>query len=428
MNIEQLYRQRLESPLYNTSYPIRPTDWNEFRSAMPLNFQNEKVVSLYIHIPFCQQLCSFCEYTRMLCPRESLQEKYVAALENDLLHFLTQHTHLSLQGFDIGGGTPTALSVKNFSQLMQLVGKAQKQLALCHDFEPSVEATFQTISAEKIQSMVENGIHRISLGVQSTNPHILTNESRQIAATLHMEKTLSLAHHLGIKKVNLDFMYGLRYQSLSSIQTDIELVRILRPEQVTLYELRTNMIKETSPQTALQKYEMYCQWYEGLIKLGYIAPFGQNTFSLDEQDMGVSSYLRHRMRDGTAYKGFGISAQSLCAEGVSYNIGKGMKSLDKLLQNGTFREEYTYKLPPLELASKYIAIAAYCGVFSLERLTHILGTDAKQVYAAPLDWCLRKNLVTQTGNWIRITQEGFKHYGAVFSLFYQRGDITHETK
>ena len=229
-----------------------------------------------------------------------------------------------------------------------------------------------------------------------------------------------MAYNSGIKKVNLDFMYGLKNQPLESLQADICLVKMLRPEQITLYELRVNMINEENHRSALQKYEMYCRWYEALTKMGYKAPFGQNTFSLNEQDMGVSSYLRHRMRDGTAYKGFGISAQSLSSEGLSYNMGKNSQKLHNLLGMDSYREEYTYRLPKEEMASKYIAIAAYSGAFSLKALDRILGGKAKDEYLTQIQWCLGEGLLKREGDILRITRRGFRHYGAVFSLFYYK--------
>lgn len=99
-------------------------------------------------------------------------------------------------------------------------------------------------------------------------------------------------------------------------------IEILNPEQVTLYELRTNMIREPSYLSKDELYYAYRCLYEGLIALGYHARFGQNTFSKYIADHGVSSYLRSRMLDGVAYKGFGLSAQSMNNEGISYNIGK----------------------------------------------------------------------------------------------------------
>jgi oxygen-independent coproporphyrinogen-3 oxidase len=124
------------------------------------------------------------------------------------------------------------------------------------------------------------------------------------------------------------------------------------------------------------------------------------------------------MIDGTPYKGFGLSAQSMSRDGVAYNIGKNSANLKSLINNKTYGEEYTYHLPPSELAAKYIAIAAYHGSFSLTHLSELLGVDATTYYHQQLLFCKANGLLTTAGDVVTCTPQGFKYYGAVFSLFY----------
>ena len=78
MDIEAIFNQRKHSALYNTSYPIAPTDWSAYRVAdAQLPFEEDKQLSFYVHIPFCNQLCSYCEYSRILCPDEATQTHYL---------------------------------------------------------------------------------------------------------------------------------------------------------------------------------------------------------------------------------------------------------------------------------------------------------------------------------------------------------------
>ena len=120
MDIAELLSYRKIDPLWNTSYPLAPKDWEPFRVASPLYFKGESELSFYIHIPFCKQLCSFCEYTRMMCPDDETQKKYLTTILSDILKFKEQNRSFLLKGFDIGGGTPTALSDANFNFLMDI--------------------------------------------------------------------------------------------------------------------------------------------------------------------------------------------------------------------------------------------------------------------------------------------------------------------
>lgn len=417
MTIAEIYEQRKDDPRWNTSYPLSPNDWSVFRVPGSLPFTSEKDLSFYIHIPFCRHLCAFCEYTRMRCPDVELQKKYVQAVENDIKAFRNNNNGFKLHGFDIGGGTPTALSEKNFSFLMDIYDAAISGLSLSKDFEPSIEGTFATLTNSKLERIVTSGIRRLSLGVQSSCDSLMRHNNRSNVSEKGMEEWLDKAWRAGIEKINLDFMYGLNGQTKETIDRDIEIISHLQPQQVTLYELRTNMISARYSPSKDELFIQYSHYYDGLIRLGYYARFGQNTFSKDAKDLGVSSYLCERMISGMSYKGFGLSAQSMSKTGVSYNIGKGDSLLTKYLSNESFPEEYTYLLPPEELASKYMAISAYNGLFSLSRLKEF-GINEERITAA-LEFCISEGLIEKgVDDRYFITKNGFKYYGAVFSLFY----------
>ena len=417
MTIAEIYEQRKDDPRWNTSYPLSPSDWSDFRVSGSLPFTNEKDLSFYIHIPFCRHLCAFCEYMRMKCPNEELQKKYIQAVGNDIKAFRNNHTGFKLHGADIGGGTPMALSENNFFFLMDIFDAAVSGLSLSDDFEPSIEGTFGTLTNSKLERIVASEVYRLSLGVQSSYDTLLHDNNRECISVKDMEEWLKRAWHTGIKKVNLDFMYGLNGQTKDTIAKDLQLISHLQPQQVTLYELRTNRISVKQILSKEELYTQYLYYYDGLIRLGYYARFGQNTFSKDSKDLGVSSYLRKRMISGMPYKGFGLSAQSMSDAGISYNLGKGDSTLQKYLSIDSYPEEYTYLLPPEELVSKYVAISAYNGSFSLDRLREF-GINEERIKEA-LDFCLSEGLIEKgIRNFYNITRTGFKYYGAVFSLFY----------
>ena len=418
MNLEALFHRRKDDPVWNTSYPLLPRDWEAYRTDGPLPFEGERELSFYVHIPFCRRLCAFCEYARMLCPSADRQRAYVEAVGADIRAFLSRHDGFTLRGFDIGGGTPTALSAGNLSRLLDIYDETVDGLTLAPDFEPSIEGTFRTLTDEKLRRIARSGIRRLSLGLQSASRAVLRRQNREDNPPGLMEEKLALARRTGITKVNLDLMYGLASQSSATIEADLAAVRRLSPEQVTLYELRPNCISAVCPFSKDELYHHYTLFFDGLSALGYKARFGQNTFTKDAADEGVSSYLRSRMLEGASYKGFGLSAQSMSCRGVSYNVGKVACPDSTLLARSTFGEQDTYLLPPEELAAKYIAISAYHGSFSLKHLSRMLGCDAVRHYEAPTAFCLQNGLMEPSGDRLCITREGFRHYGAVFSLFY----------
>ena len=286
---------------------------------------------------------------------------------------MSAHPDITLRGFDIGGGTPTSLSEDNFYYLLQIYREALDWLEVADDFEPSIEGTFDTLSTKKLNAIAQARIRRLSLGIQSTNEQVLCHHHRRANNLAEMQEWIEVTISAGINKVNLDLMYGLKDQTLETISADLETISTLHPQQVTLYELRTNMINEKDVPSKSVLFEQYSLYYNGLIELGYKARFGENTFSINDTDRGLSSYLRSRMLEGVSYKGFGISAQSMSRSGVSYNVGKGNRNIRNLIDLPTYEGGDTYLLPKEELASKYIAISAYNGSISLKHLSDILG-------------------------------------------------------
>lgn len=418
MTIEQTFLKRKDNPIYNTSYPIHPSDWAKYRINEPLSFESEEEISFYIHIPFCKQLCSFCEYTRMICPDETIQKQYISTIDKDVSTFVASHgMNMKLRGFDIGGGTPTALSESNLRLLLQTFKQVLDRIDTTPDFEPSIEGTFNTLTESKLKAIVDAGIHRLSLGIQSTSKDVLCKHNRSHSNIDAMLYWIDTAHAIGIKKINLDLMYGLKGQNEETIATDLRVIETLKPEQVALYELRTNMIESKEIPDKDVLFSQYSKFYEGLTSMGYNARFGQNTFSKSAEDLGVSSYLRSRMMEGAAYKGFGISAQSMSKHGVSYNVGKSNHNIQPLISLESYNEEYVYKLPPIEIAAKYIAIGAYNGSFSIQHIKELLNATALP-FTEELDFLLSNQLVEIVNDRLYITKKGFHDYGATFSLLY----------
>jgi len=409
---------------YNTSYPVTKDGWNKYLVSNDFDlFSNTKDMSIYIHIPFCNSLCKFCEYTRFKKQDEFTESQYISILENQINEFFNNHNVNKLYGFDIGGGTPTCLSDNNFDRLLELEDKIESHFnSFVGDYEKSIEANFPTITENKIKAIVSHNIKRISLGVQVANCNILNHNMRNNGTYSDMFDKINLMKYLGIRKINLDFMYGLQGQNICDVKNSLELISYLNSDQVTLYEMRYNMVDQKENNSRDEMLKQYETFYNGLINLGYIGKFGCNTFSRYNDD-GVSSYLRYRMKSCTPYKGFGISAQSMSYKGLSYNMGKGETEYSKCIMQNKISEQFTYSLPEKEVIAKYIAISLYYGSFDIDVLNEILEfhnikETAEQLYHDQLKFLLENECVEIHNQIVTLTKKGFKYYGAVGSVFY----------
>lgn len=416
-DIAALFARTSADILCNTSYPLKPQYFSDYRSQTDIMQQTE-ALSFYFHIPFCRHLCKFCEYTRFLSRNAAEEEAYVRALIVQAQDYLQTHPVRQLYGLDIGGGTPTALHPAAFRQLTGFVRELLRTLPAVQPFESSMEFSFSTIDAEKLTLLSDAGIRRMSTGIQIYDKEILERNSREMYSVLQMKETLQQIHNAGIAKINLDIMYGFAGQTELTLHNTLHVIELLHPEQVTLYEMRYN--QNALPHTDITRETLFAQYtalYEGLCALGYQAPFGRNTFTVCD-DAGVSSYLHRRMLDGKPYKGFGIAAQSMSDKGISYNSLKSSK--DRYLPAyDAITEEDVYLLPPEEIAAKFVSVSLYSGQFSLHALSTLLGTDAAAYYAAELAFLETRELLTRGDDGIcHLTRSGFLYYGAAAALFW----------
>ena len=414
-DIDILFKKAMDNSSCNTSYPLNKESWLNFKKDNYDLFFDERKMSFYIHIPFCKSLCSFCEYIKFK-KNSDYEKKYLDILEQDINNFISNHSIDMLYGFDIGGGTPTALDINNFKKLMDIAYKINHNFNYVKDYEPSIEATFITIDEEKIKLIKEAGFKRISLGIQTVNTKILLDNNRDVVSIDNIKKIVDIIKDNGLK-VNLDLMYGLPNKTLDDVSNSIKIIKMINPNQVTLYEMRYNMVKYQSKFTKDELYKYYELFYKGFIKLGYIADFGQNTFS-KTNDLGLSSYLKHRMIDNISYKGFGISAQSKSNIGLSYNIGKSGIDFSSCIKDNSFIEEDIYVLPKEELLAKYIAVSLYYGKFKLSIMEDILKTDPMKYYKDEFNYLINHKYIIIDKDIVSLTKDGFKYFGAIGALFY----------
>lgn len=415
-SIEEVFDIADKNLCCNTAYPVFKDEWKKYLSEQDI-FADTHDISVYFHVPFCRQLCRFCEYTRFLAGNDDNESKYLVLLERQIRDFLSTHKIFSFQGCDIGGGTPTALSEKNLEKLLDIQLWMESEAADEKQYEKSIEFSFPTMSKEKCRMIGKAGFERASTGIQFSDRVLLKKNNRRNGSIARMKKTMDLLYDAGVKKINLDLMYGLPGQTDEEISATMRMIKILKPEHITIYETRFNrtMLEHSQINRELQ-FRQYSLLYQYITDLGYQGAFGANTFSR-VGDLGVSSYLEKRMKYATPYKGFGISAQSMTDKGISYGNMKNEDMVHIQLPDRIF-ELYNYVLPSEEIAAKYVCIAMYHGKFILSTLKNILKRDPMDVFGDEIQYLESRNLILRNGDEVAVTASGFRYYGAIAALFW----------
>lgn len=185
-------------------------------------------VGLYVHIPFCQAKCAYCDFASY-AGLDALHDQYSAAL----IHEVTKAGRLYVRTIYLGGGTPTLLPASHLSDIV----KAIKRRLLTHSTaEITVEANPGTVSPAKLAALRASGVNRLSLGVQS-----FSETELQMLGRIHNAagaiQAIQNARQAGFDNLSMDLLYGLPEQPLASWRASLERALALHPDHLSLYAL-----------------------------------------------------------------------------------------------------------------------------------------------------------------------------------------------
>ena len=190
---------------------------------------NKDIRSLYIHIPFCNKICDYCDFTKLQYFRK-FAVSYLDALKDELESYKIG----KLKTIYVGGGTPTALEDNLFLKLLQIIDPYKEGVK-----EYTFEANPESLSLEKIKMLKEHGVNRVSLGVQTTNDKILQAINRD--HSLEQVKTaIRNLKEQGIDNINVDLILGLPHTSKKILENDIKNVLSLEVKHISCYGLTVN--------------------------------------------------------------------------------------------------------------------------------------------------------------------------------------------
>lgn len=187
---------------------------------------------LYIHIPFCEKKCPYCDFNTY-AGLNNLFAPTVAALCQELADWGQRLDKPMVDTIFVGGGTPTLLDAPLLTQIFDTVRQWFRPTAGC---EITSEANPGTVDREKFGRLRELGVNRLSMGVQSFLPHELTFLGR-IHDTEDVYQAFAAARAAGFDNINLDFIFGLPGQDAESWQQSLTAALTLRPEHLSLYSL-----------------------------------------------------------------------------------------------------------------------------------------------------------------------------------------------
>ena len=336
----------IREPIGSSTYPM-PSDsvnYDEYKNMLkgaPL--EQDKVATLYIHIPFCDQLCSFCGFNKFVSTDER-KEEYIVALLKEIEFYGCQNyiSSLDIQAVYIGGGTPNSLSPQ---QLDKILTAMHKFLPLDKNCEISCEGTPQNFTLDRIDILKKHNVSRVSAGIQTLDKGIrethlnMKNSKKELTEFVH-----NIANNFS--NFNLDFIYNLPNQTKEIWNKDLDFAFSSTSTHLTIY-----------PLVLLERTAFYSDY---VLKEKYEAPRQDTELEFFHQTLerisktGYKSYtIRDWAKEGKECKYIKLNAE--CNQvlalgagahgyigGITYRNTKNLESYARsLLEKGLPLDGYT---------------------------------------------------------------------------------------
>ena len=241
MTIDTVLLNKYNAPVPRyTSYPTVPFWKDKIETAQwttvfqeLFKWKNSKEgISLYLHLPFCESLCTYCGCNKKITRNHSVEEVYMEALLKEWGIYLgLMNESPVIRELHLGGGTPTFFSPGNLKRLLE--GIFEKAI-ISPDHEFSLEGHPNNTSTVHLQTLFDLGFRRVSYGVQDNDPAVQRVINR-IQPVENVQRATEGARAIGFKSVNFDLIYGLPLQTIESLRKTILQTVAMRPDRIAFY-------------------------------------------------------------------------------------------------------------------------------------------------------------------------------------------------
>jgi oxygen-independent coproporphyrinogen III oxidase len=412
---------------FTIQYPVRREYFlhNFRRTPAPRArdwFEDAPEALLYLHVPFCEAKCFYCNFAVDVSADEQVHTGYVDALLRELETHAGWLSRTKIRGIDIGGGTPTRLTAKQLARLCQAVAPYAQDSN--HAFPVSIETTPRIASQEpeKLNVLRRGGVQRVSMGVQSFNAATLAlvNRRRQVEQT---EQAMMNLRAAGFNRLNLDIIFGLPGQTMQDWLADLDQVLALAPDSLTTYDClyrgKGRALTKIAPSTPSPSVygAMYDVGHAKLTAAGWHAPYGSVNFSRRADETGTSACFEGRLLDGLPYLGVGNYASSLRGNHWSFNAYSVGDYVSRIKADAN-PCEYYYELPQVEAQAKYLLYSLNYGFIDEDRFLRRFGLSLAEAYPQELAHALSAGLMQKIGPRRQVMPARFDRMHVIRSLFY----------
>ena len=445
MRPEHMKYADIEVPRY-TSYPTAAQFHDEigeadYRSWLA-KLRGSQNISLYVHVPFCKQMCWYCGCHTTIVHSYERVAAYLEILHREiklLADAIPGHARLSHVHF--GGGTPTMIDRGDFIALMNVI--AQK-FSLSSAARIAIEIDPRTLSEQKARTLGHAGVTRASLGVQDFAPHVQARINR-IQPFYVVDRAVKWLRGSGVCKINFDLMYGLPGQKLTDVERTVELSLALKPDRIAVFgyahvpwfKKHQSVIRDEDLPGVRERFQQAQLAGDMLRHSGYVE-IGFDHYARPDDEMAIAMHEKRLKRNFQGYSedeadillGLGASSIGAMAQGYVQNA-PGLDRYRELVSaghlpivrgTGLTRDDILRRAAIERIMTDLeLDVAALCGEFGHQESA--LDGALEALGALEAD-----GLISRNGRLLTVREEGrlfLRIIAAQFDAYWQPGPARH---
>lgn len=435
---ETIQKFDVSGPRY-TSYPTADRFVEAFtEDSYKLTLDQRRVgglalpLSIYVHIPFCENLCFYCACNKIITKHHERSVEYLGYLSKEIdLHVKHLGVGQTISQLHLGGGSPTFFSDDELSELMTMI---KRSFTLAPGGEYSIEIDPRTVDEKRLAHIASLGFNRLSFGVQDFDPEVQKAVHR-IQPAEQVFSLVEAARALKFDSVNVDLIYGLPKQTSESFKKTLEQVVELKPERIALYAY-AHLPERFKPQRRIDSYElpaasdkiaMLSNALSTFVDAGYVY-IGMDHFALPTDALAIAKRQGRLHRNFQGYSTqpdcdlIGLGVSSIGRIGATYSQNaKTLEEYYDFLNQGRFPVVRGLALSRDDLVRRAVIMALMCqGSLQYESIELAYMIDFKNYFAAELEALKeleKSGMVVLEDNGIQVTDFGWFFVRAVAMLF-----------
>lgn len=416
-------KYNIPAPRY-TSYPTVPLwnraligedTWLQIARRTFIESNQEKGISLYIHLPFCESLCTYCGCNTRITKNHNVEEGYIkTVLKEWQIYSQAFGEKPVIRELHLGGGTPTFFTPGN---LKFLIGEIFCTSSVHPEPDFSFEGHPNNTTGTHLQVLYDLGFRRVSFGIQDLNFKV-QQAIHRIQPFRNVETVTKLARNIGYTSINFDLIYGLPFQTLETIDTTIDQVLTLEPERIAFYSyahvpwLKPGQrgYSENDLPDNEGKRELYELGREKFLKMGY-NDIGMDHFALPEDSLSIAAQNDRLHRNFMGYTvshtelliGLGTSAISDAKYGYMQN-NKVVEQYKASISEGKLAMLKSHAMSAEDLLIRKLIIELLCrGTVAIdENVLNLLSAEAKFQFSE----MEQEGLICRSKDKLKVTEKG----------------------